>query len=151
MSLQEQLALDFKQYLIDKDTIKKNAVQLLRAEILNKSKDLQKDLSENEILDIIAKEIKEKKGAIEDFQKAGRRDLVDQTNEEIFVLQKYMPAPLTTKELEFIISNVMSELNLYEMKDMGKIIKEVKAETGVRADGKEISKLVKEALKNEQE
>lgn len=151
MSLQEQLALDFKQYLIDKDTIKKNTVQLLRAEILNKSKDLQKDLSENEILDIIAKEIKEKKGAIEDFQKAGRQDLVDQTNEEIFILQKYMPAPLTTKELEFIISNVMSELNLYEMKDMGKIIKEVKAETGVRADGKEISELVKEALKNEQE
>lgn len=148
MSLQEQLALDFKQYLINKETVKKDTVQLLRAEILNKSKDLQKDLSDNEILDIIAKEIKEKKGAIEDFSKAGRQDLVDQTNEEILTLQKYMPAPLTTKELEFIISNVMSELNLYEMKDMGKIIKEVKAEVGVRADGKEISKLVKEVLKD---
>lgn len=149
MNLEQQLALDFKKYLIAKERIKKNTIQVLRADILNKSKDLQRELTTNEILEIIAKEIKEKKDALEDFTKAQRQDLIDQTNEEILTLQVYMPVPLTTKELEFVISNVMSELNLYQMKDMGKIIKEVKQEVGVRADGKKISQLVKEALNNE--
>lgn len=149
MNLEQQLALDFKKYLIAKERTKKNTIQVLRADILNKSKELQRELTINEILEIIAKEIKEKKDALEDFTKAQRQDLIDQTNEEILTLQVYMPVPLTTKELEFVISNVMSELNLYQMKDMGRIIKEVKQEVGVRADGKEISQLVKEALNNE--
>lgn len=149
MNLEQQLALDFKKYLIAKERTKKNTIQVLRADILNKSKELQRELTTNEILEIIAKEIKEKKDALEDFTKAQRQDLIDQTNEEILTLQVYMPVPLTTKELEFVISNIMSELNLYETKDMGKIIKEVKQEVGVRADGKEISQLVKEALSNE--
>lgn len=149
MNLEQQLALDFKKYLIAKEKTKKNTIQVLRADILNKSKELQRELTTNEILEIIAKEIKEKKDALEDFTKAQRQDLIDQTNEEILTLQVYMPVPLTTKELEFVISNVMSELNLYQMKDMGKIIKEVKQEVGVRADGKEISQLVKETLSNE--
>lgn len=149
MNLEQQLALDFKKYLIAKERTKKNTIQVLRADILNKSKELQRELTTNEILEIIAKEIKEKKDALEDFTKAQRQDLIDQTNEEILTLQVYMPVPLTTKELEFVISNVMSELNLYQMKDMGRIIKEVKQEVGVRADGKEISQLVREALNNE--
>lgn len=149
MNLEQQLALDFKKYLIAKERTKKNTIQVLRADILNKSKELQRKLTTNEILEIIAKEIKEKKDALEEFTKAQRQDLIDQTNEEILTLQVYMPVPLTTKELEFVISNVMSELNLYEMKDMGKIIKEVKQEVGVKADGKTISQLVKEVLNNE--
>lgn len=149
MNLEQQLALDFKKYLIAKERTKKNTIQVLRADILNKSKELQRELTTNEILEIIAKEIKEKKDALEEFTKAQRQDLIDQTNEEILTLQVYMPVPLTTKELEFVISNVMSELNLYEMKDMGKIIKEVKQEVGVKADGKIISQLVKEVLNNE--
>lgn len=149
MNLEQQLALDFKKYLIAKERTKKNTIQVLRADILNKSKELQRELTTNEILEIIAKEIKEKKDALEEFTKAQRQDLIDQTNEEILTLQVYMPVPLTTKELEFVISNVMSELNLYEMKDMGKIIKEVKQEVGVKADGKTISQLVKEVLNNE--
>lgn len=146
MKISDQLLQDFKKYLIAKETIKKNTIQILRAEILNKSKDLHRDLNEEEILQIIAKEIKQKQDAIDSFKKANRQDLIDQTNEEILTLEKYMPKPLSIDELKTIIAETMSELNIYQKDKMGILIKEVKSQVGVRADGKTISMLIKEAL-----
>lgn len=146
MKISDQLLQDFKKYLIAKETIKKNTIQILRAEILNKSKDLHRDLNEEEILQIIAKEIKQKQDAIDSFKKANRQDLIDQTNEEILTLEKYMPKPLSIDELKIIIAETMSELNIYQKDKMGVLIKEVKSQVGVRADGKTISMLIKEAL-----
>lgn len=146
MKISDQLLQDFKKYLIAKETIKKNTIQILRAEILNKSKDLHRDLNEEEILQIIAKEIKQKQDAIDSFKKANRQDLIDQTDEEILTLEKYMPQPLSIDELKAIIAETMSELNIYQRDKMGVLIKEVKSQVGVRADGKTISMLIKEAL-----
>jgi uncharacterized protein YqeY len=146
MKLSEQLVKDFKKYLINKQSVEKNTIQLLRAEILNKSKDLHRDLTEEEILEIISKEIKQKNSAIDEFNNANRQDLVEQTQKEIKTLQVYMPKPLSIEELKSIIAETMSELNIYQKNGMGTIIKEVKSQVGVRADGKTISMLVKEAL-----
>lgn len=146
MKISDQLLQDFKKYLIAKETIKKNTIQILRAEILNKSKDLHRDLNEEEILQIIAKEIKQKQDAIDSFKKANRQDLIDQTDEEILTLEKYMPQPLSIDELKAIIAETMSELNIYQKDKMGVLIKEVKSQVGVRADGKTISMLIKKAL-----
>ena len=146
MKISDQLLQDFKKYLIAKETIKKNTIQILRAEILNKSKDLHRDLNEEEILQIIAKEIKQKQDAIDSFKKANRQDLINQTNEEILTLEKYMPKPLSIDELKTIIAETMSELNIYQKDKMGILIKEVKSQVGVRADGRTISMLIKEAL-----
>jgi uncharacterized protein YqeY len=146
MKLTDQLVQDFKKYLIAKDTIRKNTIQMLRAEILNKSKELHRDLNENEILEIISKEIKQKRTTIEEFKKADRKDLIEETEIEILTLEVYMPQPLTRDELKSIIAETMSELNIYQMNGMGTIIREVKAQVGVKADGKTISELVKEAL-----
>lgn len=146
MKLTDQLVQDFKKYLIAKDTIRKNTIQMLRAEILNKSKELHRDLSELEILEIISKEIKQKRTTIEEFKKADRKDLIEETEIEILTLEVYMPQPLTRDELKSIIAETMSELNIYQMNGMGTIIREVKAQVGVKADGKTISELVKEAL-----
>lgn len=146
MKLTDQLVQDFKKYLIAKDTIRKNTIQMLRAEILNKSKELHRDLSELEILEIISKEIKQKRATIEEFKKADRKDLIEETEIEILTLEVYMPQPLTRDELKSIIAETMSELNIYQMNGMGTIIREVKAQVGVKADGKTISELVKEAL-----
>lgn len=145
-NLSNILLKDFKTSLINKDTIQKNTLQMLRAEILNKSKDLHRDLNEEEILEIIAKEIKQKQGAIDEFRKGNRDDLVEQAELEITTLEKYMPAPLSLEELKTIISETQSELNIYQMNGMGQLIKEVKAQTGIRADGRTISQLVKEVL-----
>lgn len=105
MSLPEILIKDFKTYLINKNTIKKNTVQILRAEILNKSKELNRNLNDDEILEIIAKEIKQKQGAVDEFRKGNRDDLVEQAELEITTLEKYMPVPLSLEELKTIISD----------------------------------------------
>ncbi len=146
MKLSEQLLQDFKKYLINKETIKKNTIQMLRAEILNISKEKHRDLNDTEILQLISKQIKQKRDAIEEFKKANREDLVNQTEEEILTLNIYMPEPLSIEELKSIIAETMSELNIYQLNGMGTLIKEVKSQVGVRADGKTISQLVKEVL-----
>ena len=144
--LSNNLLKDFKKYLIAKDTVKKNTVQILRAEILNKSKELHRDISDEEILEIIAKQIKQKKDSLADFKKAERQDLIDQTCEEINTLEQYMPKPLSIEELAVIVKETASEINAIDKKDMGRLIKEVKQQTGVRADGRTISDLVKQIL-----
>lgn len=146
MKLSEQLLQDFKKYLINKEIIKKNTIQMLRAEILNISKEKHRDLNDTEILQLISKQIKQKKDAIEEFKKADREDLVNQTEEEILTLNIYMPEPLSIEELKSIIAETMSELNIYYLNEMGTLIREVKSQVGVRADGKTISQLVKEVL-----
>lgn len=146
MKLSEQLLQDFKKYLINKEIIKKNTIQMLRAEILNISKEKHRDLNDTEILQLISKQIKQKKDAIEEFKKADREDLVNQTEEEILTLNIYMPEPLSIEELKSIIAETMSELNIYHLNEMGTLIREVKSQVGIRADGKTISQLVKEVL-----
>ena len=146
MKLSEQLLQDYKKYLINKEIIKKNTIQMLRAEILNISKEKHRDLNDTEILQLISKQIKQKKDAIEEFKKADREDLVNQTEEEILTLNIYMPEPLSIEELKSIIAETMSELNIYHLNEMGTLIREVKSQVGVRADGKTISQLVKEVL-----
>ena len=146
MNLSDRLVKDFKKYLIEKLTIPKNTVQLLRADILNKSKELQRELSEEEMLEIVAKKIKKKRSALEEFEKCNRRDLVDKTYMEISILNQYMPEPLTLEELEVIIKETASEINATSKKDMGRLMKEIKEQVGVRADGKTISQLVNQLL-----
>lgn len=146
MNLSDRLAKDFKKYLIEKVTIPKNTVQLLRADILNKSKELQRELSEEEMLEIVAKQIKQKRSALEEFEKCNRQDLVDKTYMEISILNQYMPEPLTLEELEVIIKETASEINATSKKDMGRLMKEIKEQVGVRADGKTISQLVNQLL-----
>ena len=146
MNLSDRLVKDFKKYLIEKVTIPKNTVQLLRADILNKSKELQRELSEEEMLEIVAKQIKQKRSALEEFEKCNRQDLVDKTYMEISILNQYMPEPLTLEELEVIIKETVSEINATSKKDMGRLMKEIKEQVGVRADGKTISQLVSQLL-----
>lgn len=146
MNLSDRLVKDFKKYLIEKLTIPKNTVQLLRADILNKSKELQRELSEEEMLEIVAKQIKQKRSALEEFEKCNRQDLVDKTYMEISILNQYMPEPLTLEELEVIIKETASEINATSKKDMGRLMKEIKEQVGVRADGKAISQLVNQLL-----
>ena len=144
--LSARLVKDFKRYLIAKEKVKKDTIQILRAEILNKSKELQKDLSEQEMLEIIAKEIKQKRDSLADFKKADRQDLINQTYEEIDTLEQYMPKLLDIEELKVIVKETASEINAVNKKDMGRLIKEVREQVGVRADGKTISDLVKQIL-----
>lgn len=144
--LKEKLMQDLKKSMRDKDEIRKNTIQMVRAAILQIEKDKGIEANDEKILEIIAKEVKMKKDALVDFQKAAREDLINQTNEEISILQEYLPKQLNHDELKEKISAVISRVGATSIKDMGLVMKEAKAEIGTAADGKSINDVVRELL-----
>lgn len=144
--LKEKLLEDLKSAMKEKNTNKKNAVQMVRTAILQIEKDKGIEVTDEQIIDIIAKEVKKRKDSLADFEKANRQDLIDQINEEIEVLEGYLPKQLTDEELEEIVSKIVTEVGATNIKDMGKVMKEAKTQIGARADGKRINEMVKKIL-----
>ena len=144
--LKEKLMEDLKVSMRNKDEIRKNTVQMVRAAILQIEKDKGIQVEDDKILEIIAKEVKSKKDALVDFEKAERSDLIEQTNQEIAILQEYLPKQLSKEEIKSELEKVISDLGASSMKDMGAVMKEAKARIGAGADGRTINEVVKELL-----
>ena len=144
--LKEKLLEDLKVSMREKNVVRKNTVQMIRAAILQIEKDTGNEVDDEKIIDIIAKEMKKKKDAMVDFEKAERQDLIEQTNEEMKVLEEYLPKQLSKEEIKEIVSKIISDIGATSMKDMGIIMKEAKSEIGAGADGKTINEVVKELL-----
>ena len=144
--LKEKLMEDLKNAMKNKDEIRKNTVQMVRAGILQIEKDKGIQVEDDKILEIIAKEVKIKKDALKDFEKAERSDLIEQTNKEIEVLQEYLPKQLTREEIKIELEKIIKQLGASTAKDMGGIMKEAKTKFGASADGKTINEVAKEIL-----
>ena len=144
--LKEQLLNDLKDAMKEKDEVKKNTVQMVRAAILQIEKDKGIEVSDEQIIDIIAKESKKRKDAALDFEKSGREDLILQNNKELEILSAYLPKQLSREEIEEIVKKVIEKVGATSMKDMGAVMKEAKAEIGAAADGKTINEVVKGLL-----
>ena len=144
--LKEKLMEDLKSAMKNKEEVRKNTIQMVRAGILQIEKDKGIQVEDDKILEIIAKEVKTKKDALKDFEKANRQDLIDQTNEEIEVLQQYLPKQLSREEIKAELEQIISKLGATTMKDMGAIMKEAKAKMGASADGKTINEVAKEIM-----
>jgi len=144
--LKEKLMEDLKSAMKEKDEIKKNTVQMVRAGILQIEKDKGIEVEDNQIIDIIAKEVKKRKDAAIDFEKGGREDLVEKNNKEMEILSAYLPKQLSREEIEAIVKEVIAEVNATTIKDMGKVMKSAKEKIGAAADGKTINEVVKSLL-----
>lgn len=146
MSLKEKLQEDLKSSMRNKDVVRKSVVTLIRASIKQYEVDNRVELGDDEIIDIISKQLKQRNDALEEFAKANREDLVKETESEIEVLKEYLPQQLSEEELNEIVKSTISEVGATSMKDMGKIMAAIKPKTKGRADGKLINKLVKANL-----
>lgn len=144
--LKEKLLEDLKISMKEKNVNRKNAVQMVRTAILQIEKDKGIEVSDEQIIDIIAKEVKKRKDSLADYEKANRQDLIDQINEEISVLEEYLPKQLTDEELEEEIKRIIQEVGATTIKDMGKVMKEAKTSIGAKADGKRINEAVRKIL-----
>lgn len=144
--LKEKLLEDLKNSMKEKNVVRKNVVQMIRAAILQKEKDNQIELSDEEIMQIIAKEAKTRKDALPDYEKSGREDLIKEVKEEIAIIEEYLPKQLTKEEILPIIQEIINKTGASSIKDMGKVMGEAKKQLGVSADGKTISECVKELL-----
>ena len=146
--MKEKLMEDLKTAMKNKDIVKKNTIQMIRAAILQTEKDKQIELDDNSILEIINKQVKQKNDALEQFKKANRQDLVEQTKLEINILKEYLPRQLSKEEVEQIVIDLSRTLGISDMKGMGTLIKSAKAKIGAGSDGKTISEVVKKVLNN---
>ena len=144
--LKEKLLEDLKFAMKEKDINRKNAVQMVRTAILQIEKDKGIQVTDEQILDIIAKEIKKRKESLVDFEKANREDLIKKTNEEINAIECYLPRQLTDEELKTQLQEIIKETGATTMKDMGLVMKKAKETIGAAADGKRINEVVKELL-----
>ncbi len=144
--LKEKLMEDLKNSMKEKNVVRKNVIQMVRAAILQIEKDKGIEVDDNKILEIIAKEVKTRNDSLEDFQKGGREDLVEQAKQEIAILSEYLPKQLTKEELKGKIMNIINEIGATSIKDMGAVMKEAKSQIGTAADGKSINEVVRELL-----
>ena len=144
--LKERLLDDLKNCMKEKNIVRKNVIQMVRAAILQVEKDKQVTLDDNQIIDIIAKESKKRKDSLADYEKSGRDDLINEIKEEINILAEYLPKQLSTEEVEAIVKEVIAEVGATSMKDMGKVMKAAKEKIGAASDGRTINEAVKKLL-----
>ena len=144
--MKKKLLEDMKDAMKEKNEVKKNTIQMVRAAILQVEQDKGSEMDDNKIIEVISKEVKKRKDAINDFEKGEREDLVNQTKEEISYLEGYLPAQLSREEVEEIVKSIIAETGASTMKDMGMVMKAAKEKIGASSDGKTINEIVKANL-----
>ncbi|MBR2878763.1 MAG: GatB/YqeY domain-containing protein [Clostridia bacterium] len=146
MSLKEKLLDEMKIAMREKDNVRKDAIQMVRASILQYEKDNKVELDDEGVIDIITKEVKRYKDALPDYEKSGRQDLIDELNAKVAILMPYLPEQLTEDEVRAIVKAVVEETGATSMREMGKIMGAVMPKVKGRFDGRLLNNIVKEYL-----
>ena len=146
MNLKESLLSDMKGALKAGDSLKLITIRGLISEIKNLEIDVGRNLVEDEIISIILTQVKKRKEAAIFFDKGGREDLLEKENQEKKILQEYLPEQVSVNDLKQRIQEVISELEIIDIKDLGKIMKTIIPEFKGRADNEQIKNLVTECL-----
>ena len=148
MALKEQLMADFKEAMKAHDEVAKNTISFARAAIKQYEVDHREDLDDDGIVAILSKQVKMRKDALADFEKAGRTDLIDSYKSEIEILKRYLPEQLSDEKIREIIKGTAAELGIEGgMQNMGKLMGPVMAKVKGLADGNQVKQLVQEFLK----
>ena len=129
-----------------KDKAKLKTIRMLKASLQNEKLAKQDDLTEQEELDILAREKKQRLDSLQEFKQAGRDDLVDEVEEELTIVAEYLPEPLSDNEVKEIVQSVIDSVNASGMQDMGKVMGAVMPKVKGRADGNFVSEVVKAKL-----
>ena len=145
-SIRETLQDDWKNAIKSKDRFKANVISMAKSAILLLEKSGATDIDDTKVIEVIAKEVKQRRDSLVEFEKGNRQDLVEQTKAEIEILLHYLPQQLTEEEIRKIVMEAAEKLGASSMKDMGKLMAEVRPQTNGRADGKLVSQIVKEYL-----
>nr|WP_304942037.1 GatB/YqeY domain-containing protein [Vallitalea guaymasensis] len=147
MSLKVQLLQDMKSAMKEKDTLRKNTIQLVRSAILQEEKDNHIELSDDDIIKIISSQVKKRKSSLPEYEKSGRTDLVDDLKVEINILMSYLPEQLSDEELTSIVEKTIEEVGASSMKDMGKVMSAIIPKVQGKADNKKVSEIIRNILK----
>jgi uncharacterized protein YqeY len=146
MSLLEILNSDMKQAMRDKEKKKLSVIRMVKASLQNEGIHLGRELTSDEELTVLTRELKQRRDSFQEFSKAGRDDLSENVEEEITILTKYMPEQLSEEEIRQIVSETITEVGASSKADMGKVMAGIMPKVKGKADGALVNKLVQEGL-----
>jgi uncharacterized protein len=146
MSLLNDLNQDMKQAMKDKNKQKLSVIRMLKASLQNEAIKQGRELNEEEELTVLVREMKQRKDSLQEFEKAGRDDLVAGLQDEIAVLTPYLPKQLTEEELSEIVAQTISETGAASKADMGKVMGALMPKVKGKADGGLVNRIVQQQL-----
>lgn len=146
MSLTERLNNDMKQAMKDKDKVRLSVIRMVRTAIKNAEIDQQRTLSDDEVIAVLNREMKQRRDSLQAFESAGRQDLVEEVKQEIQVLIDYLPAQMSEDEIRAVVREVIAEVGAAGKSDMGKVMSALMPKVKGRADGKLVNQIVGQEL-----
>ncbi len=144
-NITETITADMKSAMRDRNKVALNTLRAVKTAITNSA--IEKsgagtELSDNEVVTIVRKQIKQRQDSIEQYEKAGRDELAETERQEIVVLENYLPQPLSDEEIDAAVTAAIEEIGATGKQDMGKVMKILQEKTGGKADGKTLSQKV---------
>lgn len=147
MSLSKQIVLDLTAAMKAQDAARTSTLRMVKAAMMNRQIEKGAELDDNDMQKLLVSLVKQRRDSIEQYEKAGRQELVDKESAEIAVIETYLPAPVSQEEIEQAVTAAIAETGASSMKDMGKVMKAVQAAlAGKNADGRLVSEVVKSKL-----
>ena len=146
MSLIEEIEDELKDAMRARDAERRDALRLILNALKNSEKELQRPLSEEEELQVLQRERKRRVEASEAFRAGGREEQADAEDRELEILEEFMPEPLSEDEVEEIVDDVIAEVGATSMADLGRVMADVMPQIAGRADGSQVSQIVREKL-----
>ncbi|MFZ5946034.1 MAG: GatB/YqeY domain-containing protein [Bacillota bacterium] len=148
MSLNERLLTDMKNAMKEKEAGKQklSVIRMVRAAVKNAEINLQKELNDEEVTEILAREVKQRRDSIPEYEKANRQDIIDNLQAEIDILLEYLPKQLTADEIREITKKIIAEVGAATSKDIGKVMGKLMPQVKGKSDGKLVNSIVKELL-----
>jgi hypothetical protein len=147
MPLNDQVSADIAAAMKARDASRLSALRMLKAAVMNKSVEKGRDLDDAEVLQVVASLVKQRRDSIEQFEKAGRADLVAKESSELAVLQSYLPPSATPDEINAAVAEAIAETGATSAKDLGRVMKAVMPKlAGKNADGKAVNEAVRRTL-----
>ena len=146
MSLLETLNADMKQAMKDKNKKALSVIRMVKSTVMNEQISLGHDLTPEEELTVLSREVKQRQDSLSEFEKGGREDLAAGIRSELTILAKYLPAQLTEEEIVAIVAAAIEQTGATGPKDMGKVMGVVTPQVKGKADGKVVADLVKATL-----
>lgn len=145
--LVEKIFNDYKEAMKARDTLKSSVLSFLRADMLNQATAMKKDkLLDAEVITVIKKQIKQRQDSIQQFTSGGRLEAADKEKKESEILKGYLPAELSAEQIKSLMEEVIISIGARDIKDMGRLMKELTVKLAGQADGKLVSDLVRQRL-----
>ena len=146
MTLKERLESDLKTAMRSGDTLRRSVIRLLRSELHNQEIASQSELDDEGVVRVLSRQAQQRRDSIEAYRSGNRQDLVDRETDELRVILEYLPAQMTRDEIEGLVRQVIADTGAESARDMGKVMGALMPQVAGKAEGREVSSIVRDLL-----